>query len=113
MQTDQDLCCLLTESVDTVVYVDRECPDQTAWVYTLIWTFAVRIWHKGLFLTFFIISDFMSVPRKWVESSSWEKFFLDNFNLFIKAITKDKKIYVNHKIYVTNTYIYALHLNTG
>ena len=67
--------------------MNRECPDQTAQVSMLIWTFAVHIWHKGLFPTFFVISDFMSVPRIWVESSSLEDdfFFSDNFNLFIKA----------------------------
>ena len=30
---------------------NRECPDQTARMRTLIWTFAVHIWHNGLFLT--------------------------------------------------------------
>ena len=34
---------------------NRKCPDQTAWIRTLIWTFAVRIWHKGLFHTLCII----------------------------------------------------------
>ena len=32
-------------SMDIVVY--RKCPDQTTWMRT--WTFAVRIWYKGLF----------------------------------------------------------------
>ena len=28
---------------------NRECPNQTAWMRTLIWTFAGRLWQKGLF----------------------------------------------------------------
>ena len=32
--------------------IKREFPDQTARMRTLIRTFAVRIWHKGLFTTF-------------------------------------------------------------
>ena len=32
--------------------------DQTAWICMLIWTFTVRIWHKGLFFTLPIIWTF-------------------------------------------------------
>ena len=41
-QADQGLHCPLTESMDTVVYVNRECSDQTAQMHTLIWTYTVR-----------------------------------------------------------------------
>ena len=36
----------------TVVYVDKECPDQTAWMCKLIWTFAVHVagWMDGYFI---------------------------------------------------------------
>ena len=44
---------LLSVAMDTVIYIcmlmNRECPDQTAWIHTLSWTFAVGIWHKGFF----------------------------------------------------------------
>ena len=47
------LRCLLPESMDTVVnkcmLTYRECSDQTALMFSLSWTFAVRVWHKGLF----------------------------------------------------------------
>ena len=38
---------------------NRECSDQTAQMGTLIWTFAVRIWHKRSFPTLCITC------RKW------------------------------------------------
>ena len=42
-QADQDLRCPLTESMEPIVYVDeQECPDQTAQMRKLIWTFAIR-----------------------------------------------------------------------
>ena len=55
---DQGLRCPLTKSRDIVVRVmstNRECPDQTARMHMLIWTFAVGIWQKSLFLTLRII----------------------------------------------------------
>ena len=35
--------------MDTAVYVNWHSPDQTARMRMLIWTFTVRIWHKGVF----------------------------------------------------------------
>ena len=34
---------------------NRECPDETARMRIFIWTFAIRIWHMGLFPMFWII----------------------------------------------------------
>ena len=42
---------------------NRECPDQTAWMRTLIWTLTVHKWQKGLFPMLCIIccSNFLLV----------------------------------------------------
>ena len=49
-QADLGLRCQLIKSTDTVeMSTNTECPDQTARMRMLIWTFAVRIWGKGLF----------------------------------------------------------------
>ena len=51
-QADLGLRCPLTEAVDTVfLSTNKECPEQTARKCTLIWTCAVRIWHKGTLST--------------------------------------------------------------
>ena len=57
-QADQGLRCPLTESKDIVeVSTNRECPDQTAWIRTLIWAFAGRIWRKEIFLSCVRVSN--------------------------------------------------------
>ena len=48
-QIDQGRYCLLTESMDTVIYVDKQYPDQMTSIYMPIWTFAVLSWHKSPF----------------------------------------------------------------
>ena len=45
---DQGFRCPLKSSVGIVVYVDKQnCSDQTVCMRMLIWTFSVRICHKG------------------------------------------------------------------
>ena len=31
------------------MFTNKECPDYTAWMSMIIWTFSVRTWRKGLF----------------------------------------------------------------
>ena len=52
-QADQGLRCPLKESKDTVVYVGEQ--RTSGCMRILIWAFAVRIWHQGLFLVLRII----------------------------------------------------------
>ena len=40
---------------------NRECPDQTARMRTVIWTFAVGIWHKGHFPSLSIICKMFAI----------------------------------------------------
>ena len=54
-QADQDLHCPLPESMDIIVYVNKVCPDQTAWMCMLIWTLAVCLWQKDLFPILYIM----------------------------------------------------------
>ena len=42
VQADQDPHCPLTESADTAVFFDRECPKLTAQMHMPIGTFAVH-----------------------------------------------------------------------
>ena len=49
-KSDLGLCCLPRESMDIVVYVDKQrLSGQTAQMHMLIWTYTVPIWNKGLF----------------------------------------------------------------
>ena len=51
-QDDQSLRCSITDSMDIVVYVgELRISRSDCRMRTLIWTFAVRIWQKGLFHT--------------------------------------------------------------
>ena len=45
-----------------ILLTNIECPDQTAQMCTPIWTFAVPIWHKGLFPMLYIICSEDPIP---------------------------------------------------
>ena len=48
--------------------MNRECPDQTLLVRMLIWVFAGRIWHKGLFTLLRVIYDQgLGIPHKLAD----------------------------------------------
>ena len=43
------VACLQNQWTLKYMLTNKECPDQTAQMRSLIWIFAVFIWHKGLF----------------------------------------------------------------